>query len=129
MFVIDRILTFAFTGHLIYGPSTGTLGHAASHGALGILYVFTGQEERGVVVLGHAELVATTAQALAFCAMSYQDTPALRPDLAMLLGVTHVLVLRAAIVPGTPWRAVGVGVLSTSPVIGVSAYLYLGLPP
>jgi eukaryotic-like serine/threonine-protein kinase len=128
MFVIDRILTLGFTGHLLYGPTTSTLAHAAIIGVLAGLYVFTRNGERAVVALGHAELVATTGQALAFSAMSYQDAPSLRPDLAMLLGVTHVLVLRAAIVPGTPWRAVGVGVLATAPVIAVSAYLYLGLP-
>ena len=128
MFLLDRTLSLAFTGVLFYGATMSTAVHAGIIATLAGLYLCTRYGELSVVALGYFELVATTGQALAFVAMSYHDRPIARPDLVMLLGVTNVLVLRAAIVPGTPRRALGVGLFTTAPVIALSAFMYFNMP-
>jgi eukaryotic-like serine/threonine-protein kinase len=130
VFLLDRIITFAFTGHLFYGDNRGTPYHLAIVAMLAMAFATSSRGERGVVAMGIVELLITPAQAAAMSAMFALGQPLMaRPDLAMVLALTHVLVLRAAIVPGSPRRAIVVGLVSGAPVLAMSAYLHRTLPP
>lgn len=128
VFTLDRLITFAFTGDLIYGSGRSTLVHAAITIVLALLYVLSRSGELSVVALANVDIVATTGQAFAFSAMYSMAPLTTRPDLVTVLGVTHVLVLRAAIVPGTARTAVGVGLIASAPPIVMSARTQMAMP-
>lgn len=100
--------------------------HVILHCGTGIALVASALAVRAlrpsVRALSVIEVSATLAQVAAFCLMLGSAPLALRPDLAMLLGSAHVLVLRAALVPAGPKSAFALGTLSML-VVGFASYV------
>jgi eukaryotic-like serine/threonine-protein kinase len=68
------------------------------------------RKPRTVLVLDVVEASAIKMQAVALAVLLYSADPRLRPDLAVMLGVTYILVIRAALVPSTALRTALLGV-------------------
>ncbi len=92
------------TAHLYVHLGTGV--------GLALLSLVLSRVALGRRALGVVEVTVTLAQLAAFCVMMEHAPLDLRPDLGMLLGTAHVLVLRAALVPAGPRTAAVLGVVS-----------------
>ena len=101
VFLLDRIVTLAFTGQLFWGENRSTGYHVAIMALMTGAFAFAARGERSMVTLGFVELFVTFCQGLLLSVMFAQLPLANRPDLLMVLALTHVLVLRAAIMPST----------------------------
>lgn len=71
--------------------------------------------------LAAVEVTATLVQIGAFVAMMADAPATVRPDLVMLLGTAHILVLRAALVPARP-RGTAALALLASVLVGAATY-------
>ena len=106
-----------------YGPYTAA--HVCGALLLPALWRFTCHGTPSVNLLAALELGATVLQATLLSIMFSRVPAEFRPDIVTLLAVTHVLVLRAAIVPGTPLQSFAVGALGVTPPLafGVARHL------
>ena len=128
VFLLDRIVTLAFTGQLFWSEHKSTAFHVAITVIVSGAFAFSARGERSMVTLGFVELFVTFSQSLLLSLMFAQVPLRNRPDLLMVLGLTHVLVLRAAIMPSTPRGATGIALLTGTPVLAISAYLHTLVP-
>lgn len=128
VFVIDRVTTLAFTGQMFWGERRSTWYHVAITVFLSVLYAFSRSGQRSMVAMGFVELIATVGQGILISLLFAQLPLTSRPDLLMVLALTHVLVLRAAIVPNTPRGVTSIALLSGAPVLAMSAYLHTLIP-
>jgi serine/threonine-protein kinase len=97
-------------------------GHLGCIGTLGILTVALRRRQHPASVLNAIDVVCVLVLAC-FLAWVVTEVPLkFRPEIFMVLGTTHILVLRAAIVPSAPARTSVLGVLAFVPLV-VSTFL------
>jgi tRNA A-37 threonylcarbamoyl transferase component Bud32 len=140
--VADRLSTWAWLGTALsavggcvavvtlrgYAPHATWLGQfalvqlsgAAVFAAIGA-YV-RGIRARGMWPTG-ADVALTVSTTLVLLASSWPAPRELRPDLIAILAIGQLLVLRAALVPSAPRRALWLGVACTAPIVPFT-YLY-----
>jgi serine/threonine-protein kinase len=81
-----------------------------------------------VVSIWCLDAVTTLSQITTVAIVSRSVATAYRPDLAILLVASNLLVLRAAVVPSKPSRTVAIGVLAWVPIVAVSVHIYRRSP-
>jgi hypothetical protein len=64
-----------------------------------------------------ADVALTLSTTLVLLASSWPAPLELRPDLIAILAIGQLLVVRAALVPSTPWRALWLPIACTAPII------------
>lgn len=102
--------------------------HFAIATALLIAYVILRRRKRAkkpfsMNTLAAIDIVATLSQSFGLAVFTALSEPIYRPELASMLGVAHVLALRAAITPTPPSRTVYLGLASSLAMIIGTAYL------
>jgi len=128
VFLLDRAITFGFTGRFFWGAAETSWYHGGIIVLLAALWAFTARGPRAMPTMGLVELVATVGQGALLSGLFAHMPLRSRPDLMMVLALTHVLVLRAAIVPNTPRGTTGVALLAGAPVLAASARLHTQIP-
>lgn len=77
-----------------------------------------------------ADVALTVSTALVLLASSWPAPREIRPDLIAILAIGQLLVVRAALVPSTPGRALWLGIACTAPIIPFTyAYYATRLEP
>ncbi len=131
--VIDRVLCHFMGGDFWQHSVDEAEPHLRYHLGVGLgllaLTAVLRYVKPSLLALGVLETSVTLAQIFMFCLMLENAPLDLRPDLAMLLGSAHVLVLRAALVPASPRSATVLGTLSAV-IVGLYSYvIWRDAPP
>jgi serine/threonine-protein kinase len=111
-------------------------GHLICISAVGVLTLALRMRRHSVAVLSGVD-VALVLLLASFLAWIITEVPLhFRPEIFMILGTTHILVLRAAVLPSAPLRTAILGVLAFVPIVLATAAAYFrgpvpvtGIPP
>jgi eukaryotic-like serine/threonine-protein kinase len=92
--------------------------HFLAPALMAVMWAVCRRGRRSLSWLTTAELVTSVLQGLVLGVMIYAAHPLarFRPDLALLLALTWLVVARAAVVPGTPTRTMVFGLVTCVPV-------------
>lgn len=128
-FFSDRLITLVsrpadFTGHNHWY----TQAHFAAIAVLGVFYLLTRVRLSGFS-LRAIEVCASLLQAVLGSILMAQLPIATRPEMLALFAATLFLVLRAGMVPGRTLGNITVGVLSVTPSIVLTYWMYSTQPP
>lgn len=137
VWVLDRLLTKAFTGGWLPPghDNVWLVLFVSMHFALAVTltaaWLWMRRGERSLATSSFMEAAATLVQVTVYCSTLAAMPSHFKFDFAMSLVLTHVLVLRAAIVPTSPSRTAWIGAFASLPVIGTTVYMHTaaGLAP
>jgi serine/threonine-protein kinase len=141
--VAERLSTWAWLGTAIsavagcvavvtlrgYAPHATWLGQFALVQLSGAaVFATIGAYARGVRARGSwpkgADVALTVSTTLVLLASSWPAPREIRPDLIAILAIGQLLVLRAALVPSAPGRALWLGIACTAPIIPFTYFFY-----
>jgi serine/threonine-protein kinase len=125
----DMLIKAITLGDPIARPSGWYVhAHYAAVAVLSVLFALTRRRTRSVGALRTMEVFATLLQAVLSTVLLSQLPLAVRPEMLTLFAATLLLMLRAALVPGSALVAFVVGVLSMLPTIAFTLWLYSTQP-
>lgn len=129
--VFDRLVCSAVHGDFWRHPHDTPANHltyVAGHLGVGLVLLGAraalGRLAPSARALTGFEVAITLVQVLALGAMMFTAPADLRPDLSVLLGSSHVLVLRAAIVPSRPRDTALLGIANALFVVGFAQLVF-----
>jgi len=98
--------------------------HLGGTSAALVLWLFLRRGERSITTLAAVDAHAITTQGLLLALILVESEPRYRPDLGVLLGLVHILMLRAAVVPSTAQRTAVLGAVATIPSVVATWWTY-----
>jgi serine/threonine-protein kinase len=121
-----RVPRLFLPGKSFFGPILGL--EVLCTLLLGGLYLGTRRGERPLGFLHAVDAGGTLVQALLLTFVIGMEAARVRPEFGALLGLAHILVARAAVVPSTPARTAAIAAAAGIPIVSAVAYVYVRDP-